>query len=349
MRISIVLLSVILLGLTPRPAYALFGGEKEKILKEADASFDKVTKYIAENRMLDAISSSQESTTGYRKLSREYPNYKMQHVATRLKESSGRIAYISSKITAGEITVPPPEEIVRGAGKGYVSEPTESTATQQKDTPLPGFQAQQSTLIPKPSSSTLPSPSQKSGSTTLERTPPKPVAFEPLEEIDYVQRLKEADSDAARVRIITAMVEGGNATDAVLALEDLLEEAPYSQSLSLKQMHIQALMACNNYRHAETKINELIHQYPKDPAVRCLSAAINVSQGDYVAAMLKLDLLTQEFPNYADLYINLAYTSFIISPYDNRDDAIAYYKEGISRGARRDPGFETELRLEVKR
>ena len=345
---TVIILFTLLCWLAPHPAYALFSGEKAKLLKEADKNFNLTTKYLDENRMLDAISSIQEAMLLYRRLYREYPNYKMQHVASQLKESSARLNNIVSQISSGEVTVPSPDEIASGAGKGFVSEKTGSHTARIEEPPLPGFQPQPGPLIPRPYSQVQVAAPQKTA-ITVEETPYIPAPYESMEDIDYLRRLKEAENDTARVRIVSAMVESGSATDAVLALEDMLEETPYSNSLSLRLMYIQALMARKNYKHAETEIEKLINQYPKDPAARCLLAAINVTQGRYVGAMFQLDLLAQDFPNYADIYINLAYISFIIDPYENRDDAIAYYKEGILKGARRDPGFETELNLEIKK
>ena len=60
-----------------------------------------------------------------------------------------------------------------------------------------------------------------------------------------------------------------------------------------------------------------------------------------------MDELVREYPRYADAYVNLAYVRFAMNPAENRDEAILYYRHGLTLGAARDPRLELELRLDV--
>ncbi|NLB70091.1 MAG: hypothetical protein GX804_10515 [Lentisphaerae bacterium] len=44
----------------------------------------------------------------------------------------------------------------------------------------------------------------------------------------------------------------------------------------------------------------------------------------------------------------MAYIYLLMNPEKNRDMAIRYYKTALSFGAKRDPGLETELDIEVE-
>ncbi len=168
--------------------------------------------------------------------------------------------------------------------------------------------------------------------------------------------LREADApavspeeDLRNARVFLDMIREARATDAVLLIEDRLEEEGSSASLLTRIVYARALVQCANYRRAADVLAALPKEAENDPSVRSLRAAVAVGNDDLEDALLQLTLLLRDHPGYADAYVNLAYVYHLLDPVNNRNAAIANYKVGLERGAKRDGRLETALDVRIGR
>ena len=157
------------------------------------------------------------------------------------------------------------------------------------------------------------------------------------------------DDPATQLRAIAEMIRTARAPDAVILLEDIVRDPAFGHAVEARALLARALLECGNYPRAVEELDALPASAASDPAVRTLRAAAFLATGRPQEAMLQLDLLMEEHPDWSDAYIDCAYVLFLIDPSGNRDDAIDCYQEGLSRGARRDPRLERELGVRVER
>lgn len=155
-------------------------------------------------------------------------------------------------------------------------------------------------------------------------------------------------SDTALSRKIQEMLDHGAGADAVILLEELVERAGDSATLTQRLLFVQALLNRRNYTRAASELEALQLAHPDNPSVRMMAAGLAMAQGRPIASLKYLDELVREYPRFADAYINLAYTRFAMDPVANRDEAILYYRHALALGASRDPRLEQELRVDVE-
>ena len=157
------------------------------------------------------------------------------------------------------------------------------------------------------------------------------------------------EEDLRNARVFLDMLREARATDAVLLLEDRLEEEGPAASLRTRVMYARALVQCANYRRAADVLAELPKEAESDPAVRSLRAAVAVGNDDLAEALLQLSLLLGEHPGYADAYVDLAFVYLLLDPVNNRELAIGNYKAGLEHGAKRDGRLEKALDVAISR
>ena len=157
------------------------------------------------------------------------------------------------------------------------------------------------------------------------------------------------EEDLRNARAFLDMLREARATDAVLLLEDRLEEAGSAASLRTRLMYARALVQCANFRRAADVLAELPKESEADPSVRSLRAAVAVGTDDLAEALLQLTLLLRDHPGYADAYVDLAYVYLLLDPVNNREAAVANYKAGLENGAKRDGRLESALEVTIAR
>ena len=151
-------------------------------------------------------------------------------------------------------------------------------------------------------------------------------------------------------RTLRSLVESGQASEAVLLLEDALEEMPdreSAQAVAFRTLLARAYLECHNPARAEDELAALPESAAAEPAVQSLRAALAIARGRYAEAILQLHLLVSENPNWADAYVDLSWAHFLLDPSANRTAAISYYESALSRGASRDPALERALRVKI--
>ena len=152
-----------------------------------------------------------------------------------------------------------------------------------------------------------------------------------------------------QLRAVAEMIRTARAPDAVILLEDIVRAPGAEPPVEARVLLARALLECGNYRRAVEELDAVPDRAASDPAVRTLRAAAFLASGRPQEAFLQLDLLLGERPDWSDAYVDCAYVMFLIDPRGNRDDAIEFYRNGLSRGARRDPRLERELGIRVER
>ena len=157
------------------------------------------------------------------------------------------------------------------------------------------------------------------------------------------------DDPAVQLRAVAEMIRTARAPDAVILLEDIVRAPGAEPPVEARVLLARALLECGNYRRAVEELDAVPDRAASDPAVRTLRAAAFLASGRPQEAFLQLDLLLGERPDWSDAYVDCAYVMFLIDPRGNRDDAIEFYRNGLSRGARRDPRLERELGIRVER
>ena len=144
------------------------------------------------------------------------------------------------------------------------------------------------------------------------------------------------------------MIKSGQASEAVILLEDVLEVEPEGpNAVAARVLLVRALMECRNVQRAAAELSALPESANSDPAVRSLRAATAISQGRFPEAILQLHLLVSENPAWADAWTDLAWAYFLMDPEANRISSISYYRNALTRGARRDQELERRLRVKI--
>ena len=315
------------------------GGEKARILKEADAAYAEGVKAYQENRAGEAYASFEQARSGYAELRREYPKYNTDHVVNHFKSSDTYFELVLFKVRSGQMKVdmpdekepakaPPPDDAKSAAAK----RPANAQAPAQE--PLPVMEIIE-WRPPLPSGVVVGSPP----GVTVGSAAKAAVASENA-------RL----SNAARIRFIENLLTQGNISDAVFAAEDFVESDEEEEIFSEipRILLIRSLMEAGNYKRASAELDELTAIVsPPTPAMRSLASALAFQKGDYIKASLEMDKLLEDNPGYADAHVNIAYCHYMNNPAIYTRIAILSYRMGIAGGAKRDLMFEEALEIEL--
>ena len=155
------------------------------------------------------------------------------------------------------------------------------------------------------------------------------------------------DGDAARAKVIEEFIADGDAAEAVMTVEDYIERDGKSVNAKTRLLLVRALMEARNYNRASVEIKKLISDSESpSPAMRSLASAIAFQKGELPEAMLHLDRLVAEYPDYADAYVNMAYLYYMMEP--DAQLAVMSYREALQSGAKRDISFEKALKITVE-
>ncbi len=358
-------LLAILLACTclPGNAHAWFGRERARMLKQADETYEAARVAGEEGRVLDEIAILTDARTHYGQLMEAYPDYRKDHVETRFRRCGAHLRIIATRIKSGEITIPSPDAIVDGAGRGYVDKQAATPPARHASEPsLPGHRVPIPPLVdlsqtqpepePAPARANAPgTPTDEAPDFSRKQASPAGIPREEDETASDAssparQALEQAD-ESLRIRLIDEMIASRRAPEAVLLLEDLVEDEPADAPPTTRLLLVRALLECRNYRRAESELEPLLKTDNPLPATRSLAATIAFQNGRLAEAMFQMDRLVSEHPAYADAYINMAYLYFRLDADANREMAIICYRSGIASGARRDPAFETALGISV--
>jgi len=149
-------------------------------------------------------------------------------------------------------------------------------------------------------------------------------------------------------REIQSLLAEGKAAEAVLRLENVIEESKDKATLTQYLLLAQALMARRNYGRAEAILFPLSEQFRDNPSVLLMASGVAVAKGEPLIALRMLDAIVREHPTFADAYVNLAYLRLAMDPKENRQESIIYYREALRLGAVRDKRLEQELNITVR-
>jgi tetratricopeptide (TPR) repeat protein len=144
------------------------------------------------------------------------------------------------------------------------------------------------------------------------------------------------------------MLAEGKGAEAVLRLEDVIEQAGPRVTLTQYLLLAQALMSRQNYVRAEQIVYPLAEQFKDNPSVLLMASGVAVATGEPIVALRMLNHIVTTFPAFADAYVNLAYLHLAMDPAANRQGAIAYYREALRLGAEGDPRLERELNISIR-
>ena len=175
----------------------------------------------------------------------------------------------------------------------------------------------------------------------------KPERSQPAPQADSSREIP-TEEDVMLSQEIQSLLAKGKATEAVLRLESIIEEAGDQATLTQHLLLAQALMARRNYVRAEQIIFPLAEQFRDNPSVLLMASGVAVVKGEPMIALRMLDAIVREHPTFADAYVNLAYLRLAMDPKENRQEAIIYYREALRLGAVRDKRLEQELDITVQ-
>jgi len=358
-------LAIVVSACLPTDAFALFGRERSRLLKEADQTYETAQKAGAEGRVLDEIASLSDARALYARLIEEHPDYRTSHVDARFKRCGAYLRVIAARIKSGEIAIPEPDAIMQGDGEGYVNPEAIS--------PEPSVPGYRSPLPPLVDTETIGRKQAEAaanagisglseGTGQATNTPPRgtdyskkmaiptpsmPQTGEDDNEPPRAQASIESADAAMRIRLIHELIASRKTSEAVLLLEDLIEKENEQDSETMRLLLVQALLECRNYRRAESELAPLMQAQPPSPAARSFASAIALQKDNLPEAMYQMDRLLHDYPAYSDAYVNMAYLYYMMNPKANRDMAIVCYRSALAYGARRDPAFETALGIEI--
>lgn len=364
----------------PARAWSLFGSSpEEKLLERADEAYDAAMAAAEANDPLKELELLSSARSGYQRLSDEHPSYREDHVSQRLNAVAMLSESVRAALGSGESAIPDPS-----AGSGTAEPGAPMAAPDSPDPAAPAFRYPVPALVrtddgasSPPAGGSAPSPEAEDADPSLAAAIPNPFfrekaapapptadppategAAAPAEEasasVEVTLRETETaavppEEDLRNARVFLDMLREARATDAVLLLEDRLEEEGAAASLRTRLMYARALVQCANFRRAADVLAALPKEAEGDPAVRSLRAAVAVGTDDLADALLQLTLLLRDHPGYADAYVDLAYVYLLLDPVNNREAAVANYKAGLENGAKRDGRLETELGIRIAR
>ena len=373
--LSLVSTLVLLALLAPSPAgaWSLFGSSaEEKLLRRADEAYDAAMEAAEKEDRLSELQLLSSARSGYQRLADEYPSYRAEHVSQRLDAVVLLADSVSAAIDSGE-----------SAGTARAAEPGAPIAAPDSTDPgAPAFRYPVPALVrtedaPAPAPAAEPAPVPEEDDPSLAAAIPNPFFREaaspepelapspspkaPAESVGEASASVEVtlretvpaavppEEDLRNARAFLDMLREARATDAVLLLEDRLEEEGSAASLRTRLMYARALVQCANFRRAADVLAELPKESEADPSVRSLRAAVAVGTDDLAEALLQLTLLLRDHPGYADAYVDLAYVYLLLDPVNNREAAVANYKAGLENGAKRDGRLESALEVTIAR
>ena len=371
--LSLTCLCALFAALAPAPAsaWALFGSSAEaKLLERADRTYEEAIRASEEKDAIAELQALQSARSDYQRLADGYPSYHADHVSQRLAAAAMLISTVSASIESGESAIADPVAVADRA-----AEPGAPVAAPASPDPsAPAFRTPIPVLVqtddgPRAPAPAAPEPPPADEDPSLSAAIPNPFfhakpeapapAAAPADAgatASVEVTLREADApavsreqDVLNARVFLDMIQKAQATDAVLLIEDRLEEEGSSASLLTRIVYARALVQCANYRRAADVLAALPKEAENDPSVRSLRAAVAVGNDDLEDALLQLTLLLRDHPGYADAYVNLAYVYHLLDPVNNRNAAIANYKVGLERGAKRDGRLETALDVRIGR
>ena len=379
--LSLVSTLVLLALLAPSPAgaWSLFGSSaEEKLLRRADETYDAAMEAAEKEDRLSELQLLSSARSGYQRLADEYPSYRAEHVSQRLDAVVLLADSVSAAIDSGESAIADP-----AAGTARAAEPGAPIAAPDSTDPgAPAFRYPVPALVrtedaPAPAPAAEPAPVPEEDDPSLAAAIPNPFFREaaapepepatspspkaPAESVGEASASVEVtlretvppavppEEDLRNARAFLDMLREARATDAVLLLEDRLEEEGSAASLRTRLMYARALVQCANFRRAADVLAELPKESEADPSVRSLRAAVAVGTDDLAEALLQLTLLLRDHPGYADAYVDLAYVYLLLDPVNNREAAVANYKAGLENGAKRDGRLESALEVTIAR
>lgn len=379
--LSLVSTLVLLALLAPSPAgaWSLFGSSaEEKLLRRADEAYDAAMEAAEKEDRLSELQLLSSARSGYQRLADEYPSYRAEHVSQRLDAVVLLADSVSAAIDSGESAIADP-----AAGTARAAEPGAPIAAPDSTDPgAPAFRYPVPALVrtedsPAPAPAAEPAPVPEEDDPSLAAAIPNPFFREaaspepepatspspkaPAESVgeasasvevtlrETVPAFVPPEEDLRNARAFLDMLREARATDAVLLLEDRLEEEGSAASLRTRLMYARALVQCANFRRAADVLAELPKESEADPSVRSLRAAVAVGTDDLAEALLQLTLLLRDHPGYADAYVDLAYVYLLLDPVNNREAAVANYKAGLENGAKRDGRLESALEVTIAR
>ena len=347
--LSLVSTLVLLALLAPSPAgaWSLFGSSaEEKLLRRADEAYDAAMEAAEKEDRLSELQLLSSARSGYQRLADEYPSYRAEHVSQRLDAVVLLADSVSAAIDSGESAIADP-----AAGTARAAEPGAPIAAPDSTDPgAPAFRYPVPALVrtedaPAPAPAAEPAPSPKEPAESAEEA----SASVEVTLRETVPAAVPPEEDLRNARAFLDMLREARATDAVLLLEDRLEEEGSAASLRTRLMYARALVQCANFRRAADVLAELPKESEADPSVRSLRAAVAVGTDDLAEALLQLTLLLRDHPGYADAYVDLAYVYLLLDPVNNREAAVANYKAGLENGAKRDGRLESALEVTIAR
>lgn len=380
----LVFLVTLMVGLTPQTSQAFFGREKSRLLDAAKETFEAAQQAREERRFLDELSLLTDAKAQFTRLYSRYPKYEPEFVQQHVAKCSLRIVSINARIRSGEIQLPNPDEIVQGAGKGFVSsgvspetEPTQATAGGM---PMPPLVPLEEVVKPAPKESAPRVLQEKPEAVApVEKTPvavkpaEKKVAEKASKKKEKAKGAREADvaaseeaedvdgaqspmvteflkaPDAQRAHILEALLEKEGAAQVMMLLEDVIEQEGEKATELTRSWFVKSLILCRNTPRAKMEMMALKEAYPNSPSTLSLAATAAIQRGDLVEAIFELDQLIKRFPAYSDAYVNLAYAHFMLDPEKNRQMAAVYYESALSYGAKRDAQLEELLNIRIQR
>lgn len=365
-------------------AFSLFSSEESRRLDAAAEAVEAADEARAAGRVMDEIEFLSEAGRTLASLSGDFPDYKADKVFEMRKANAERLRELMSALRSGEIAVPEPDAAWRGEDAASVAKPAERDEALSD---APAFRLGIPELVRVESPETPAAPEAESGEKVEEGAAPDggqagladaaaqrriespiPNPFFTEEDGNAAESGAEAvqavsgetasvavaaaESDAngeldTDLKAVAEMIRTARAPDAVLLLEDIIESAGDRTPLAARILFARALLECRNYPRARATLDALPAYADSDPSVRSLRAAVNLATGRTTEALLQLDQLIAENPEWSDAYIDCAYVMFLLNPEENRDEAISYYRTGLSFGARRDARLERELGVKV--
>ncbi len=351
---------------TDARAFLWFGGNP---FKEADAAFDRGVAAADAGRSDEALDEFTRAQRLYAEIHAKKPDARPEHARQRNKECQIRLKAIfverdqenSDKLhfssseeeldgappmrdipAAVDASAPTHEPAAREAAPAAVADETpavaEAAPAVEEETSAVADEAPAvAETAPAPADTPLPVE-------TAAAEPPVPVPSVSVAAPSGTTSVKVWKTAEDRAR---DLVSEGKYGDAVLLLEETVEDAGEKASASMKIWFARALAGSRNYERALAVLEPLAEERPDDPSVESLLAGVYWVLGNPVAAVRCLDTLVTKNPRCADAYIDFAYARFSMNPEACRDEAVRYYQLALRLGAGRDMTLEKLLDLKV--
>ncbi len=362
------LLAVALLLASAPSAQSFWNIGARRHLRDADERMEQARQAEERHRLLEACEAYSQAYELYQKIQRDSPGTKPEHVLRQSAECRARIRTLFARAGSGPSVAPPPDEILPVLGEESPPTPSaasgsaavdDSTAPSTEGEPQPlaaplperswlgrllfGRPATDAAVSDDPDPAQADPPRDGTAGTPPVASRSQPRRSAPEDPSDG----KRLPSDRALFETVQDMLEQGEGAEAVLRLEEIVETAGTDATFMQRLLLGQALLDRRNYDRARELLDELQGEDPGNPSLKTLAAGVHLAQGRPIASLRLMDELVREYPRYADAYVNLAYVRFAMNPAENRDEAILYYRHGLTLGAARDPRLELELRLDV--